>query len=69
VCFADETKAGALGKVAFENRPCVHVPERARAFAAELVNGLGQLFQTVSEYVVIVRKAGVSSDFAVKRET
>ncbi len=67
--FADEPESGALGKIAFQHRPGVHVPQRPRFRAAELIHELGQRLQAFAKHVMVIGELGVAGNGAVKRET
>ena len=62
--FADKANAGALGQVAFQERPGIRVPEGTSARAAELANVIRQNFETFANNIVIIREAGVTRDEA-----
>ena len=47
--FADEAKAGALAKVALEDRPSIDVPKRTGTLTGERLDSLGQLAKCLSE--------------------
>src|SRR5206468_8300805 len=66
--LADEAQSGPLRQVPFEHWPGVHVPERARARTAEVVDEGGQLLERCGEDVVIVGEAGVAGDDATSSE-
>ena len=59
--FADEPKPGALGKIAFQQRPVVHVPQRPRFRAAELIHKLCQLLQLFAEHAVVIGVPRIAS--------
>ena len=62
--FADEAKAGALAKVALEDRPGIDVPKRTGILAGERLDALGQLAKRLGKCVVIIRVSGVPGDDA-----
>ena len=60
--FADEPESGTLGKIAFQHRPGVHVPQRPCFRAAQLIHELCQFLQSFAEHVVVIGEAGVAGD-------
>ena len=63
--FANEAKAGALAKVALEDRPGVHVPKRSHALADERLHPRGQLAKHLAKCVVVIRVTRVPGDDAL----
>ena len=63
--FADKAKAGALAKVALEDRPGIDVPKRSGILAGERLDALGQLAKRLGECVVVIGVTRVSGDDAV----
>ena len=63
---ADETESGALRQVAFEQRAGIHIPERARARAAESVHKAGQLPEAPAHDLVVIGVTGVAGDETVR---
>ena len=62
--LADESQPGALREIAFQQRPGVHIPERARALAAQFVYELRELLQPFAQDIVIIGVAGIAGDEA-----
>ena len=62
--LADKAESGALGEVAFQQRPGVHIPQRAGSGAAKLIHECGQLFQPFAEHVVVIGELRVTRDEA-----
>ena len=60
--FADEAETGALGEIAFEQRPGVDIPQGARVFAGELVDEVGQLLQAFGEDIVVILETGITGN-------
>ena len=63
--FADEAKAGALAKVALEDRPGIDVPKRSGILAGERLDALGQLAKRLGECVVVIGVTRVPGDDTV----
>src|SRR5262249_33419909 len=65
--FADEPHAGSLRQVAFENWAGVHIPQRACAGIAQLVDELRERCQPLAQHVMVLGVARITGYFGHAR--
>ena len=58
--LADEPKTGTLPEVAFQHGTGVHIPQRPRFRATQLIYELRQLFQSFAEHIVVIVKTCIT---------
>ena len=61
--FADETQSSPLRQIPLQQRPRVHVPQRARPAAAQFGDMRRQNLEPRANHLVIIGKARVTGDF------
>ena len=66
--LADETKAGPLRQIAFEEWSGIHIPKGLRVLASESIDEFGKEFEAFADDVVVIVESGVTGDGALTRD-